>query len=204
MEKFEIVVIGAGPAGLRAAEILAGAGKKVIVLEKNQMIGQKICAGGIFPKVFYLGIPKTLTERTFNSIKFHTPWQKREIKSKEILLATISREKMGKFMAKEAERAGAKIFSDSEAKFIEKDRVILKNNQSIFFDYLIGADGGLSLVRRYLNLPSKYALTFQYTLPENFEHSEIFYEPKLFGSGYAWIFPHGNCTKVGCGNENKF
>ena len=71
MEKFEIIIIGAGPTGLRVAKILAEAGKKVLVLEKNSVIGPKICAGGASPKVFQQGIPEDLIERKFNSIKIH-------------------------------------------------------------------------------------------------------------------------------------
>jgi len=173
-------------------------------LEKNSTIGQKVCAGGVFPKIFQLGIPEYLIESKFNSIKIHLPWHKIEIKSQDFLLATIDREKLGKFLAEEAERAGAKICLNSEVKSIEKDKVILKNNQEIYFDYLIGADGGLSLVRRYLKLPLKFTFTLQYTLSRSFENLEVFYDPKLFGTGYAWIFPHKNWTKIGCGADLKF
>ena len=47
MEKYDTIIVGAGPAGLRAARVLAEAGKKILVLEKNRTIGQTICAGGL-------------------------------------------------------------------------------------------------------------------------------------------------------------
>jgi len=204
MGKYEIVIVGAGPAGLRAAKVLAEAGKKVLILEKNPVIGSKICAGGAFPKIFQLGIPEDLIERKFNLIKIHLAKRTFEIKNQDYLLATIDRKELGQWMAREAEKAGAKILTNSKVERVEKDRVILKNNQIIYFDYLIGADGGLSTVRKFLNLPIRFALTFQYTLPQYFENLEIFYQPKLFGAGYAWIFPHKNSTKIGCGDNLKF
>jgi geranylgeranyl reductase len=204
VEKFEVAIIGGGPAGLMAAKTLAEAGKKVIVLEKNQIIGRKVCAGGVFPAVFKLGIPQNLIERKFYSIRFHLPWHKMEIRSKNFLLATINRENLGQWVAREAEKVGAEILTNSEVKIIGKDYIILKDRRSIYFDYLIGADGGSSLVRSYLNLPLKLAIAFQYTLPKSFESLEIFYDPKLFGSGYAWIFPHKNWVKIGCGSDLKF
>lgn len=204
MEKYDVVIIGAGPAGLRAAKVISQGGKKVIVLEKKSVIGKKVCAGGAFPKIFQLGIPEDLIERKFNSYKIHLPWHTIEIKGNDFVLATVEREKLGQYMAREAQKAGAKVLTSAEVKSIEKDRVILKNGKSIYFDYLIGADGGPSLVRRYLNLPLKFALTFQYIVPQFFENLEVFYDPKLFGAGYAWIFPYRNYARIGCGSDLHF
>ncbi|PIS39558.1 MAG: hypothetical protein COT33_01390, partial [Candidatus Nealsonbacteria bacterium CG08_land_8_20_14_0_20_38_20] len=205
MEKFEVIIVGAGPAGLRAAKVLAEAGKKVLVLEKNPVVGPKICAGGAFPKIFQQGIPDDLIERKFNLLKIHLDGRTYEIKSKkDYLLSTIDRGKLGQWMAKEAEKAGAKILINSRVILIEKNKVILENNDVFYFDYLIGADGGASLVRKYLNLPIKFALCYQYTLPQYFENLEVFYESKLFGAGYGWIFPYKKFTKIGCGSELKF
>lgn len=204
MEKFEIVIIGAGPSGLRAAKVLAEAGKKVLVLERNSVVGPKICAGGAFPKVFQQGIPEDLIERKFNLVKMHLPGRTCEIKSRDYLLSTVDRGNLGQWMVKEAEQAGAEILTNSQVISIGRDKVTLKNGQIFYFDYLIGADGGTSLVRKYLGLPLKFALCFQYTLPQYFENLELFYEPKLFGVGYAWIFPYKNWTKIGCGSELKF
>lgn len=203
MEKYEVVIIGAGPAGLRAAKILAGAGKRVIVLEKNPVVGPKICAGGVFPKVFQLGISEDLIERKFYSVKMHLPGKTYELKSRDYLLSTVDRENLGQWLAKEAEKAGAKILTNSLVSKIEKEKVILRTGQGFYFDYLVGADGGNSTVRKYLKLPVKFALTFQYTLPQYFEDLEIFYDADLFGAGYAWIFPCKKWTKIGCGSDLK-
>jgi len=51
VERYEIVIVGAGPAGLKAAELLGKAGKDVIVVERDEekKIGDKPCAGGLLP-----------------------------------------------------------------------------------------------------------------------------------------------------------
>ena len=46
MEVVEHLILGAGPAGLRAAQVLAEAGREVLVLEKHAEVGPKTCAGG--------------------------------------------------------------------------------------------------------------------------------------------------------------
>ena len=47
VEDVEHLILGAGPAGLRAAQVLAEAGREVLVLEKHAEIGPKTCAGGL-------------------------------------------------------------------------------------------------------------------------------------------------------------
>ena len=44
--KYDIAVIGAGPAGLMAAQAAGVSGKRVCVLERNREAGRKICATG--------------------------------------------------------------------------------------------------------------------------------------------------------------
>jgi electron transfer flavoprotein-quinone oxidoreductase len=46
-ETFDVAIVGAGPAGVSAAYILAGAGKKVIVLERGDHPGSKNVSGGV-------------------------------------------------------------------------------------------------------------------------------------------------------------
>jgi flavin-dependent dehydrogenase len=50
METVEHLIVGAGPAGLRAAQVLADAGREVLLVEKHPEIGPKVCAGGLTPK----------------------------------------------------------------------------------------------------------------------------------------------------------
>ena len=68
MDKYDVVIIGAGPAGLSAAKVLAQNNKKVIVFEKNSVIGPKVCGGGITAKDYSLGIPKNLASHFFNEV----------------------------------------------------------------------------------------------------------------------------------------
>lgn len=203
MEKFNIVIIGAGPAGLRAAKILVEGGKKVVIFEKKAKVGPKICAGGLTARVFRLGIPISLADRIFYSFKIHCFNKTIEIKRDRLLIATISREKLGQWMAKQIEQ-DVEIRLNSEVVKIKNDYLILKDGQKIGFDYLVGADGSLSKVRKYLGLSSdRIAIGMQYTVPRVFNELEIFFDPKLFGSRYVWIFPHKKHTFIGCGYTPK-
>jgi geranylgeranyl reductase len=194
MEKFDVVIVGAGPAGLKAAEILAKNNRKVLVLEKNKVIGPKVCAAGITEKDLTY-IPKKLIERTFTSFLM-VKNSKIRVKHK---LYIVEREKLGQYQLKQAKKAGAVIKTNCFVKKINKNSVIV-NNKEYSFNYLIGADGSSSIVRNYIGLKSKViALAVQYKLDQPMKDLELHFNPQLFYSWYAWVFPHKNYSYIGTG-----
>ncbi len=44
---YDVIILGAGPAGLKYAEELKNTKLSVLLIKKNQIIGPKICAGGL-------------------------------------------------------------------------------------------------------------------------------------------------------------
>ncbi|MDR1376610.1 MAG: NAD(P)/FAD-dependent oxidoreductase, partial [Synergistaceae bacterium] len=46
MERFDTIVIGGGPAGLMAAGRAAEAGDRVLLVEKNDSLGEKLLLAG--------------------------------------------------------------------------------------------------------------------------------------------------------------
>jgi geranylgeranyl reductase len=66
------------------------------------------------------------------------------------------------------------------------------------FDYLVGADGSNSLVRRYLALPSsKMGIGINYQIPGRRDTMEWHLDSAYFKNGYGWIFPHRDTISVG-------
>lgn len=204
-KKYDVVIVGAGPAGLAAAKVLAEKNKNVLVLEKNKIIGPKVCAGGLTTKDFELGIDRKIADKFFLKIKLHTPLFEDEIKNDKPFVATVDRGKLGQYMAKEASKAGAEIRTCAMVKSIKDSFIETDQGEKIYFKYLIGADGSNSLVRKFLNLETKNrAVAFHYNVAEKFSDFELFFDANLFGAGYAWIFPHKNFTSIGCGADTRF
>ncbi|MBD3355275.1 geranylgeranyl reductase family protein [Candidatus Woesearchaeota archaeon] len=203
MKKYDAVVVGAGPAGLKCSETLAKTGKKVLVLEKDSIFGDKICAGGMTLKDFKLGIPSKITDMKFKKVIIHTPNQKTEVKQKNFFISTMDRKVLGKWMAEQAEKAGAEIRLNSCVKKIKNNHVV-SGRDKIEFKYLIGADGSNSIVRKSLGFKDKdYAVAFQYITKKKFNNMELFFDYDKFGPGYAWIFPHGKYTSVGICSDSR-
>jgi len=201
---FETVIIGAGPSGLKCAEFLADEGRQVLVLEKDSVIGNKVCAGGLTRKDFELNIPDSLIQRKFKKITIRTSLQTTVIKSKNPFLATINRKDLGKWMADNAKKAGAQIQLDSKVSLIKKNSLELEDGTKINFKNLVGADGSNSTVRKYLNIPvKKMMMTMQYYIPGSFKELEIFVNPLKFSSSYLWVFPHQKFASVGTGIDYR-
>ena len=80
---------------------------------------------------------------------------------------------------------------------------VIINDERINFEYLIGADGSNSIVRKYLGVVTKkFGVAFQYFIPQKqnrYNDIEIILDKKLFHAWYAWIFPYENKVSVGSG-----
>lgn len=206
MAKYDVAIVGAGPAGLNCAKILGDAGKKVLLVEKNKVIGPKVCAGGLTGKdLKYLKLPKELLEFEFKRIFFHTRFLSTKIETRNTLAYTIDRKDLGQWQLSQINRKNVKVLTSTTVAKINQTTIELENGEEIGFDCLVGADGSNSIVRKFLKISSeKMAMAFHYLVPTDKYHNfEVFYESRFFGPGYAWIFPHRGFASVGCGSDPK-
>lgn len=208
MEHYDIIIIGAGPAGLRAAQVLSGNKRGVLILEKNPVPCQKICAEGITAKVLELKyFPRECITKEFYTIS--TFFQKKhrvKFNSEKPLACCISRVKMGKLMAEKAIALGTKINYNEKVIGIARigsNKIQIKTHKNIYLtNNLIGAEGMHSITRNFLKLPvSKCGFGFQYKIKGSQTQMELHLNTKLFGPLYCWIFPNREYFYVGSGSE---
>ncbi|HEX5819923.1 MAG TPA: NAD(P)/FAD-dependent oxidoreductase [Gemmatimonadales bacterium] len=204
-ESIDILVIGAGPAGLRAAEVLAAAGRDVLVLERNEEIGPKVCAGGLTPKaqalVDELGLPpdEGLTSVGYAAFTGHEPFV---IDESRCRIRTVPRRTLGRHQAERSCRAGADVRTGVAASHIDlAARTVDVGGGTIRYRTLIGADGSESRVRRALGVPSPRAyFACEYNVPRaRLEPLRVECDPVELAAGYFWVFPHAEYTSIGCG-----
>ena len=197
MLQFHTVIIGGGPGGLACAATLAKKGAKVLLLERKQRLGAKVCAGGVTWSGLGSKLPQELIERSFQTQKVSSPLQTATIRAPKPIISTVNREKLGLHMAEKAEAAGAKILSGVTVQEIH-DQHVTTSDGSFGYRFLVGADGSSSRVRRFLNIPTEgIGIGINCQVQGTFNEMEWCLDCRLFGCGYAWIFPHRDTASVG-------
>ena len=197
MLQFHTIIIGGGPGGLACAAALAEKGVQVLLLERKQRMGAKVCAGGVTWSGLGSRLPEELIERSFPAQKISSPWQSVTIRSPTPIISTVNREKLGRHMAEEAKKAGATILSGVSVREIHRQHVVTTDS-TFGYRYLVGADGSSSLVRRFLDIPTEaIGIGINCQMNRTFNDMEWCLDSKQFGCGYAWVFPHRDSTSVG-------
>lgn len=198
-EHYDVVIVGAGPAGLMAAKVLAEGGKDVVVFEKNKVIGDKVCAGGITEKDMKYSIPESIIERKFNKIVVSTERQRIEMQQATPIVMTVNRRRLGEWQCEQTKKAGAQVFLETTVSEITAESVTAAGLR-VNYDYLIGADGAASIVRKFVGLVTDEMLVaFQYIIKEEFKDLELHVNPTRFGLTYLWIFPYKGTASIGTG-----
>ena len=207
---YDVVIVGGGPAGLRAAEILKESGLTVLLLEKNPVIGPKVCAAGLTRKSLELmEIPDELLEIKISKSALRSSKYVHLGNLPEPVVFMIDRERFGQWQLSKIKNAeNITVRTSTRVTAIDKGELEINRKEKVKFDYLIGADGANSIVRRYVKLPlTKVLASLQYKVPVNgkieTDRVQIILRSKYFYNGYAWIFPHLNHIDVGCAVDPK-
>jgi flavin-dependent dehydrogenase len=174
---YDVIVVGAGPAGSTAARKCAEGGLKTLVLEKQVLPRDKVCSGMIMGPLAH-----TLIEQEFGNIPEDVLSRPRQLTGYCLRVPGIGSENLDNFtlltwrraldywMSHKARDCGSEIWEKAEvvsimqrnhgfAIIVERD----KKREELETNYLIGADGATSVVRRFLfpELDVKYGQAYQ-------------------------------------------
>lgn len=218
MEKYDVVVVGGSCAGAAAACLLSRHGWKVIVVDKAVFPRKKLCGGLLTEKAIsllgeiYGDIPRqefVLGGSSAYGI-YHADLGKICKYSGETeRLFAVDRDRFDHFFLEKAAAAGCKLLCGRAVKEADTGRVVLDDGQVVFGDYIIGADGPYSVVRKVVTSRTKkadYAIGIEADVP--YEHLTCFHDEKdvcpqiYFGfinAGYGWVFPKPSTVTVGLG-----
>jgi len=211
---FDIVVIGAGPAGSAAAFTAAELGVSVLLLEEHPEIGVPVvCAEGITRGSIrgYFAIKPEWVATAISGSYLRSP-DGEEFKIEYPGAGYIlDRKTFDPALAQMAEARGAVLKTSAKAIGVEGNEVIVDESgtrRRYRYKLLIGADGIASRVGQWMGMSTRLNLDeilvcAQYSI-ENIhiesQYTKLIFDDLYAPGGYAWIFPKSDhSANIGVG-----
>ncbi len=220
---YDVIIIGAGPAGATAASILADNNFNTLILEKEKLPRTKICGGGVSMRALQLlkdlniEIPKLKTFKPCDSMQvgifdLNSVENLSNVKIDNTAAYLTDRAEFDYTVVKDAASKGTDLMENSKVKSIKKENssfIVEGDDFSYKSKYLLCADGVNGISAKLLGFRDKWkrdevgicieANITDYKSPES---PITFY----FGGvkwGYAWLFDKGDHASIGTGTLLK-
>lgn len=212
MERFEAIVIGAGPAGSTAAYHLASAGVSTLLLDKARFPRDKPCGGGLTGRAVRL-LPFSVdpvVEDVVDRFEFRLDYRRRFVRRGAATLVLMTqRLRLDAFLAEQAVKAGADFRDGVKASGVSVDEEEVRvtvDGSPVRAAVLIGADGVNGVTARSVGLGGDY--TYGVALEGNVPYGRVpeqryrgvaVIELGTVPGGYGWVFAKGDHVNVGVG-----
>lgn len=200
--EYDVVIVGAGPAGSSAAWFLSGSGLRVAVIERlsDEKFPEyhRICGGGISRRGASL-IPLK-EEEILNSVdSIRLRWPGNTVTDIRVKGYVIDRPKLSRRLLEES---GAQSIHGSVTDvWLLGDicSITLADGRVIRSRYVIGADGAFSAVRKgvFRTRPEIFTPMEEHISEDPTEDVFEFDIGQEFGGAYRWLFPCGSGRTVG-------
>ncbi|HXQ72563.1 MAG TPA: NAD(P)/FAD-dependent oxidoreductase, partial [Pyrinomonadaceae bacterium] len=206
MSQYDLLIVGAGPAGSFAAELLASRGANVALFDGRPPTAPKACGGGVTAKALKAW-PNLLNAvgRTIDELDLYSPSGKRLHLQLDEPFAVYSRVVFDGYLRDRARDAGAQVFAEKisarKTKKTGSGWRLSDESREWSGSVLVGADGANSGVAKMLAgplSPSDMEVAFGYRAPlpaNGAAPTVVAFLPRWVG--YAWAFPRPDHLSFG-------
>ena len=210
---WDVVVVGAGPAGSSAARAAVEAGaERVLLLEKAELPRYKTCGGGLIgysrrslPEGFDIPVRQRI-----DAITFTLNGQKERTRRDRAgdLLVLVNRAEFDLALAKAAVDAGVVLRTGSAVTALEQDEagrtvLTLADGERVLANAVVGADGSASRIGRYVGVRCAQVdlgLEAEIQVPPKVADewaNRVLVDWGPLPGSYGWVFPKGDVLTVG-------
>lgn len=214
---WDVVVVGAGPAGASAAYAAAVAGRRVLLLEKAELPRYKTCGGGIIgPSRDSLppGFELPLRERV-HAVTFSLNGRlRRTRRSRQMLFGLVNRAELDEALVRHAVKAGAEVRTGATVSRVEQhgpavpDRrtvavVLSGEEEPVLARCVVGADGSASRIGAHVGVKMDQVdlgLEVEIPVPPSVAQDwagRVLVDWGPLPGSYGWVFPKGDTLTVG-------
>lgn len=206
MDKFDVLVIGLGPAGAAAATAASRAGARVLAVERRQSVSGAVCPEFIpLPLGLHAQIDRVTIQRVVGSRNHMSDGTNLD---DPVPGCVVDRDAFDRSLVDFARASGAGLLYDTSLKGLDADHceaTLIQAGQPrrIHFGALVAADGHASSVARLLGLPGLRKMhTWRYRValcvPQG--SIDVWLSPRYPG-GYGWLMPAGRDAVIGTGMD---
>lgn len=208
---FDVIVIGAGPAGSYLAGRVAAAGYEVALVEEHREIGEPIqCGGLVTPRVFdYVKCKETIIGAVHGAELYSPSGRMLRIDGRQTEAVVVQRALFDRAIATDAVRKGAHTFLGAQAQSARRDNggveVAIDQDgamKTLRCKLLVGCDGVRSNVAKWFHIlrPKKIIPGFEVELTGvggDPGFVKLFIGNEIAPGFFGWIIPSGDTARVG-------
>ncbi len=212
MQRFDVLVVGAGPAGSATAIHLARGGAQVLLAERARFPRDKPCGGGLTGRALKrIPVdPTPVVERSVDRFELRLRYGPSFVREHdEPLISMTQRRRLDAFLADRAEAAGAELRQGARVEEVALGPTGVSarvGGERVSADVVVGADGANGIVARAAGLGAEivHGVALEGNVPfdvldvEQLERTAVIELATLPG-GYGWVFPKGDHANLGVG-----
>lgn len=211
-DRFDVIVVGAGPAGSSTAYRLASAGASVLLVDRARFPRDKPCGGGLTGRA-RREAPAPLDPvvvETAGRVELRLGYRDRtrlERWSSPPLVLMTERRRLDAYLVERAAAAGADLREGSKATAVEvapNGVVVTVDRTRVAAAAVVGADGANGIAARAPGLGGRLArgVALEGNVPYGAADRERYRDRMVFelgtiAGGYGWIFPKQEHVNVG-------